>query len=231
MSICERRYISQIMRTVLSRFALLWLYQRPHCAVQWRHHEHDGVSNHQPNDCLLNRLFRCRLKKHQGSASLAFVREIRRSTVNSPPKGPVTRKMFPFDDVIMVWDLFNQVPQRRFTGNGVIKWFFWCHWSNRGEKVFTTCTKPQQNATEWGQFCGVIYNYISPKKNCWWFLIKNDAVLLHLIRACSLQTNNATCTTYISTCTWVCSWDLMHIKSVSANILNQLSIYFELISQ
>ena len=40
--------------------------------------------------------------KHQSSASLAFVRGIRRSPVNSPHKGPVTRKMFPIDDVIMV---------------------------------------------------------------------------------------------------------------------------------
>ena len=40
-------------------------------------------------------------RKHQSSASLAFVRGIHRGPVNSPHKGPVTRKMFPFDDVIM----------------------------------------------------------------------------------------------------------------------------------
>ena len=40
-------------------------------------------------------------RKHQSSASLAFVRGIHRWPVNSPHKGPVTRKMFPFDDVIM----------------------------------------------------------------------------------------------------------------------------------
>ena len=40
-------------------------------------------------------------RKHQSSALLAFVRETHRSPVNSPHKGPVTRKMFPFDDVIM----------------------------------------------------------------------------------------------------------------------------------
>ena len=39
--------------------------------------------------------------KHQSSASLAFVREIHRGPVNFPHKWPVTRKMFPFDDVIM----------------------------------------------------------------------------------------------------------------------------------
>ena len=40
-------------------------------------------------------------RKHQSSASLAFVRGINRGPVNSPHKWPVTRKMFPFDDVIM----------------------------------------------------------------------------------------------------------------------------------
>ena len=35
------------------------------------------------------------------SVSLAFVRGIHRGPVNSPHKWPVTRKMFPFDDVIM----------------------------------------------------------------------------------------------------------------------------------
>ena len=39
-------------------------------------------------------------RKHQSSASLVFVREIHRWPVNSPHKAPVTRKMFPFDDVI-----------------------------------------------------------------------------------------------------------------------------------
>ena len=31
--------------------------------LHWRHNDHDGVSNHQPHDCLLNRLFRRRSKK------------------------------------------------------------------------------------------------------------------------------------------------------------------------
>ena len=40
--------------------------------------------------------------KHQSSASLAFVWGIHRGPVNSPHKWPVTRKMFPFDEVIMI---------------------------------------------------------------------------------------------------------------------------------
>ena len=45
-------------------------------------------------------------RKDQSFASLAFVRGIRRWPVNSRHKRPVTRKMFPFDDVIMI----NVVP-------------------------------------------------------------------------------------------------------------------------
>ena len=45
-------------------------------------------------------------RKHQTSASLAFGR-IHRWPVNSPHNGPVTRKMFPFDDVIMFCVLFQ----------------------------------------------------------------------------------------------------------------------------
>ena len=32
-------------------------------SLQWRHNGRDGVPNHQPHDCLLNRLFRCKSKK------------------------------------------------------------------------------------------------------------------------------------------------------------------------
>ena len=63
-------------------------------SLQWRHNGSDGVSNHRPRDCLLNRLG---LKKQ----SLAFVRGIPRWPENFPHKWLVTQKSFPFDDVIM----------------------------------------------------------------------------------------------------------------------------------
>ena len=47
-------------------------------------------------------------RKHQSSASLAFVWGIHRLPVNSPHKWPVTRKMFPFDDVCMHILLLNE---------------------------------------------------------------------------------------------------------------------------
>ena len=55
----------------------------------------DGVSNHQPHDCLPKRLFLRRSKK------TSPVRGIYRWSMNSPHKWPVMPKMFSFDDVIM----------------------------------------------------------------------------------------------------------------------------------
>ena len=60
----------------------------------------DGVSNHQPHDCLLNRYSRRRSKK-TSELRVTGLRGIHRGPVNSPHKWPVTRKMFPFDDFIM----------------------------------------------------------------------------------------------------------------------------------
>ena len=40
-----------------------WCSRHGWNALRWRHNGHDGVSNHQPRDCLLNRLFRRRSKK------------------------------------------------------------------------------------------------------------------------------------------------------------------------
>ena len=69
--------------------------------LHWRHNDHDGVSNHQPHDCLLNRLFRRRSKKTSKLRVTGLCMGKSPGPVNSPHKGPVTWKMFPFDDVIM----------------------------------------------------------------------------------------------------------------------------------
>ena len=50
-------------------------------------------------------------RKHLSSASLAFVRGIHRGPGNSPHKWPVTRKMFPFNDVIMVVIMLPRRPR------------------------------------------------------------------------------------------------------------------------
>ena len=81
-----------------------WRYQSssPSLSLEWCHNERDGVSNHWRLDSLSNRLFKSRSKKTSKLPSLACVRGIHRWPMDSPYKGPVTRNMFPFDDVNMI---------------------------------------------------------------------------------------------------------------------------------
>ena len=69
--------------------------------LRWRHNERDSVSNHQPHGCLFNGLLRCRSKKTSKLRVTGLCVGNSPGPVNSPHKGTVTRKMFPFDDVIM----------------------------------------------------------------------------------------------------------------------------------
>ena len=69
--------------------------------LQWHHNEHEGVSDHQPTIVYSTVYSGADQRNHQSSAALAFVRGNHRWKANSPHKGPVTWKMFPFDDVIM----------------------------------------------------------------------------------------------------------------------------------
>ena len=96
------------------------IYQ-PTYALRWRHNKRDSVSNHQPHDCLLNSLFRRRSKKTSKLRVTGFCAGNSPGPANSPHKGPVTRKMFPFDDVIM--GKYNGAYGNVWTHHdGVIKW-------------------------------------------------------------------------------------------------------------
>ena len=79
-------------------------------SLQWCHNERDSISNHQPHDCLLTVYSDIDQRKHQSSSPLAFVQGIHWWPVNSPHKGPVTRKMFPFDDVIIFYIWISDNP-------------------------------------------------------------------------------------------------------------------------
>ena len=52
-------------------------------------------------------------RQHQSSASLAFVQGIHRWPVNSPHKWPVTRKMLPFDGVI-IYKVTTGIPHQSY---------------------------------------------------------------------------------------------------------------------
>ena len=84
------------------QYGIKWrIWEMPYISLHWRHNGHDGVSNHQPHGCLLNRLFGRRSKKTSKLRVTGLCGGNSPGPVNSPHKGPVTRNMFPFDDVIM----------------------------------------------------------------------------------------------------------------------------------
>ena len=68
-------------------------------ALQRRYNGHDGVSNHHPHDCLLNRLFKAQIKENiKAPRHWSLWWEF---TGDRWIQRPVMRKMLPFDDVIM----------------------------------------------------------------------------------------------------------------------------------
>ena len=73
-----------------------------------------SVSNHRYLDYLSNRLFRRRSKKTSKFRVPGLCEGIHWSPVDSPHKGPATRKMFPFDDVIMMQTSYS-VMMKKFT--------------------------------------------------------------------------------------------------------------------
>ena len=62
---------------------------------------YSDVSNYQPHNCFLNRLFRRRSKNISKLRVTGLWGGIHRWPVISQHKGPVMQKMFPFDEVIM----------------------------------------------------------------------------------------------------------------------------------
>ena len=78
-------------------------------SLRWRHNGRVGVSNHQPNDCVLKRLFRRRSKKTSKLRVTGLCARNSPGTGEFPHKWPVTRKMFPFDDVIMFFRKWNVI--------------------------------------------------------------------------------------------------------------------------
>ena len=82
---------------ILSCFSVVALL-----ALQWRHNDRDGVPNHQPYDCLLKRLFRCRSKK-TSKLRVTGLCEGNSSVIGEfPAQRASNAEFFPSDDVIVV---------------------------------------------------------------------------------------------------------------------------------
>ena len=66
-------------------------------ALRWRRNESDSVSNHQPNDCLLNRLFR------RGSQKTSKLRVTGLCAGNSPGTGEFPAQMASNAEIVSIW--------------------------------------------------------------------------------------------------------------------------------
>ena len=92
----------------------------PIFTLRWNHNERNGVSNHQPHDCLLNRLFRRRSKK------TSKLRVPGLCDGNSP--GPPTQRASYVENVSIWWHhhVINQLLMWIFSHNphhnGVFSW-------------------------------------------------------------------------------------------------------------
>ena len=90
-------YAVHTSQELYTQFALWYVL----LSLQWRYNERDGVSNHRRLYCLLNRLFMRRSKNTSKLRVTGLCEAIHRWPPDSLHRGPVTRKMFPIDDVII----------------------------------------------------------------------------------------------------------------------------------
>ena len=93
----------------------------PERSLQWRHNERDGVANHKPHDCILNRLFKAHVKLNiKAPPHWPLWGVFPPWPVNSRHKGPVTRKMCPFEN--------GRNPLEVFHRFGCTKWVYRHSW-------------------------------------------------------------------------------------------------------
>ena len=74
-------------------------------ALRWRHSGHDWVSNHQPHDCLFNRLIRRRSKKTSKLCVTGLC------AVNSPGTGEFTAQMASNAENVSIWWRHHGYPR------------------------------------------------------------------------------------------------------------------------
>ena len=75
----------------------LHMMHKAWCSLPWRHNGRDSVSNHQPHDCLLNRLFRRRSKKTSKVGVTGLC------AGNSPGTGEFLAQMASYAENVSIW--------------------------------------------------------------------------------------------------------------------------------
>ena len=124
-------------------------------------------------------------RKHQSSASLAFVRGIHRWPVNSVHKGPVTQEMVPFwwrhHDIFSSWYLLTYTT---FPGLGETTITSTCDWIARGSCLRSTCLVVVA-CVHSGTHCPQKSRWVIlfPKKYIWEHTSKSktEASIIHII--------------------------------------------------
>ena len=109
---------------------LFHIHQQMAISLQWRHNEHNGVSNHQPHDCLLNRLFRHRSRKTSKLRFTGFCEGISPVTGEFP-----TQRVSNADNVSIWWRHCVLLPVSRLVS--------FTHW---GLKIIDVPQKTLSNA-------------------------------------------------------------------------------------
>ena len=108
--------------------------------LQWRHNGHDSVSNHQPHDCLLNRLFRRISKKTFKLRVTGLCAGNSPGTgefpANSPGTGEFPAQMASNGENVSIWWRHHEIGplsthiEQHFLRDDVIKWkHFPRYWS------------------------------------------------------------------------------------------------------
>ena len=101
--------------------------------LRWRQNGHDGVSNHQPHDCLLNRLFRRRSKK-TSKLSLTGL-----CAGNSPGTGEFPAQMASNAENVSIW-WRHHVIIHILVLLIAVNWFLSVNWDPGTLTMFLACT-------------------------------------------------------------------------------------------
>ena len=119
-----------------------WLSVRCETSLGWRHNECDGVSHHQPHDCLLNHLLKCRSKKTSKLCITGLCEK------NSPGTGDFPTQRVSNAVNVSIWSC------RHVVFSWLVLLFVWL--ANRAEMICPTHDEMQYMmwCTWYATFCG-----------------------------------------------------------------------------
>ena len=119
------------------------VFSRAQIKLQWRHNGRDGVSNHQPHDCLLNRLFRSRSQK------TSKLRVTSLCAGNSPGTGEFPAQMTSYAENVSIWWRHHELPVVLIPVDGVTVVLIPVDEATFNERTFDRRCKCWPCVTQW----------------------------------------------------------------------------------